>query len=144
MIYKADDLFAKVLSKNGFVETFNDGKEREFKRSIRSLRSICFRDIRDGGVPEIMIFTSRHSTRFRPVQTLDIEGLKSIMLFLKLSSKDYKEFNFKGELTLDAFNKVHQMKRELEDLKSIGCNVRRQNKLIRLIDLAENILILPN
>lgn len=129
--YKADQELEKILIALGFVETTSERNKKKGKKSFK-LSQNAKKEIHFDYI-NIQVFNSFHEEDSR-IEMTELE-LKSLLLYFKLKSTDFKEIDRNGCFD---FNKTEQginsIKTELKNLIEFDVHKARQNKLNRIIE----------
>ncbi len=134
--YQADNELSEILLKQGFLETTSPRDslkaKRSFKLSKLSGKKIYF----DGTIMEVFKDFHIHDYSFRITE----QGLKSLLLFFKLSNQDFKEINKDGEFDFEkSFMHLELLRNELNVLVELNKTTRRRKKLERILNLFDSI-----
>lgn len=133
--YKANEILAKKLIDNGFIDVTPDynkvkGK-RNFKKSKRSSKEIYF--------DYINIRIINNSWLESKIDITEME-LYYIFLYFELSPNDIKEFNSHGFFSFkEVENGLIRIDKELNKLIELNFNKQRQKKIRRVLDTFELI-----
>ena len=137
-VYKANNELVEILQKQGFIETTSNidkkkGKKR-FKLSKQARKEIYFDYI------NIRILNSIHGQDSRT--TMTESELKSLLLYFKLNSADFKEFDSSRKFDFKKIEKrLVSLKIELNNLTKFNLHKPRRNKIERILKTYENIIL---
>ncbi|MDY8136910.1 hypothetical protein [Aquimarina sp. 2201CG5-10] len=136
--YEANEELENILLKKGFIETTSQRDKKKGKKSFKlsknAKKEIYFDYI------NIHILNSIHG-QDSEIKITESQ-LKSILLYFKLNSTDFKEINQNGKFD---FKKTEEgltsMKDELQDLIKFDLHKPRRNKLTRILKEYEDITL---
>lgn len=133
--FKANNILAKKLIDNGFIEVtpeYNRIKgKRNFKKSKRSSKEIYF--------DYINIRIVNNSWMDSRIEITEME-LYYIFLYFELSANDMKEFNSHSFFSFEEVEKgLIRIEKELNRLIELNVHRRTQNKLSRILKIFELI-----
>lgn len=137
-MYEANNELADVLKKHGFIETTSErdklkGK-KSFKLSKNARKEIYFDYINIKIENSIYVMDS--------TTQLTEKELKSVLLYFKLKTEDFKELSTNGTFSFTQVEeRLARLYRELEDLKEFNVQKLRQNKISRILNTFESIII---
>lgn len=130
-----------ILQKQGFIETTSEHDKikkvkKSFKLSKQSQKEIAFNG------QKIVVNLNLKKDKEESIFKLTETELKILLLRFKLNSKDSKEFD-----SLEIFNfdgtseKILVLKTLLENLMKNDSRISMQNKIKRIMDTYENIIL---
>lgn len=134
--YQVGDELEKILINQGFIETTSNrdkikGK-KSFKLSKQSKKEIYF------DYENIIILNSNQGQDSR--MSLKETELKLLLLYFKLKSTDYKEFDEKNKFNFfKAEKRLSSIKTEIERLEKFNLHGLRKEKLKRIIETFNKI-----
>jgi len=136
--YQADKEFSELLLKLGFVETTSPRESLKRKRSFKlfkmSGKILCFDDV----ILEVYKDFHMHDYTIKITE----QELKSLLLFFKLSSHDYKEISRDGEFNFEkSLMNLELLKKEFEVLNGLNKPSRRIKKLERILNIYDSIVL---
>lgn len=136
-IYEANNELVDVFKKHGFIETTSEIEKLNDKKSFKlpnAQKKIYFdhKNIKIGNSSKFMDQTIQMTEK----------KLKSVLLYFKLKTEDFKELSTDGVFKFTQVEeKLEVLYRELEDLKEFNYQKLRQNKISRILNTYESIII---
>ena len=133
--YLADQELENILVNHGFIETTNkidkNKGKKAFKLSKSAQKEIFF---------DYQIIYVRKGIHGKSIYRMTENELKCMLLYFKLSSNDFKEFDSNGNFDFKVVEeRIPSLKREFEKLNELGIQKPRKEKIDRILKTFENI-----